>query len=51
MECFVVVTGLFGALYNRAEEWGTTRTSTAAGGTILIESSPALDPQPAPRLR
>jgi hypothetical protein len=51
MECFVVVTGLFGALYNRCEEWGVTRTSTPGGGTILIESSPVLDPQPAARTR
>jgi hypothetical protein len=51
MECFIIVTGLFGALYNRCEEWGATRTSTPGGGTILIESSPALDPQPTARAR
>jgi hypothetical protein len=46
MECFIVLTGLFGSLYNRCEEWGVTRTSTPGGGTILIESSPVLEPQP-----
>src|SRR6185436_4297081 len=50
MECFVVITGLFGALHNRCQEWGATRTSTPGGGTILIESSPVLEPQPAARL-
>ena len=33
-----------------AEEWGSMRRSSPGGGTILIDSSPALDPQPAPRL-
>src|SRR6185295_8474363 len=51
MECFVVITGLFGALYTRSQEWGVTRTSTPGGGTILVESSPVLEPQPAARLR
>jgi len=51
MECFVVITGLFGALYNRSQEWGVTRTSTPGGGTILIESSPVLEPQAAARIR
>ncbi len=45
MECFIVVTGLFGALYNRCEEWGLTRTVTAGGGVVLIDSSPVLEPQ------
>ena len=39
MECFIVVTGLFGALYNRAEEWGVSRSLTPGGGTILIDSA------------
>jgi hypothetical protein len=45
MECFIVITGLFGALHNRCEEWGLTRTLTAGGGVVLIDSSPVLEPQ------
>ena len=45
MECFIVVTGLFGALYNHAEEWGLTRTVTEGGGVVLIDGSPVLEPQ------
>jgi hypothetical protein len=45
MECFIVFTGLFGALYNRSEEWGLTRTVTAGGGVVLIDSAPVLEPQ------
>ncbi|MBI3856855.1 MAG: O-antigen ligase family protein [Planctomycetes bacterium] len=45
MECFIVLTGLFGALHNRCEEWGLTRETTAGGGTILIESAAVLEPQ------
>jgi hypothetical protein len=45
MECFIVLTGLFGALYNRCEEWGLTRNVTAGGGVVLIEGSPVLEPQ------
>jgi O-antigen ligase len=47
MECFIVLTGLFGALYNRAEEWDAAPRISPAGGTVLIASSPALDPLPA----
>lgn len=45
MECFVVLTGLFGALYNRAQEWGLTRAVSAGGGVVLIDSAPVLEPQ------
>jgi hypothetical protein len=45
MECFIVVTGLFGALYNRCEEWGLTRRVTEGGGVVLVDSSPVLEPQ------
>lgn len=45
MECFIILTGLFGALYNHLEEWGWGRRESPAGGTILIDGSPALDPQ------
>jgi len=51
MECFIVITGLFGALYNHAEEWGLTQKVSPGGGTILIDASPALDPLPGPALR
>src|SRR5205085_10952818 len=44
MECFIVITGLFGALYNRCEEWGLVGTVTPGGGTVLIDASPALNP-------
>ena len=45
MECFILITGLFGALYNHAEEWGLTKTVTEGGGVVLIEGSPVLEPQ------
>jgi len=45
MECFIVITGLFGALYNHAEEWGLTRTVSPGGGVVLVEGFPVLDPQ------
>ncbi|HVE38456.1 MAG TPA: O-antigen ligase family protein [Planctomycetota bacterium] len=44
MECFIVITGLFGALYNHAEEWGLVETTTPGGGTVLIAESPVLNP-------
>jgi len=44
MECFIVITGLFGALYNHAEEWGLVETITPSGGTVLIAESPVLNP-------
>jgi hypothetical protein len=44
MESFIVITGLFGALYNHAEEWGPIETVTAGGGTVLISESPVLNP-------
>jgi len=48
MECFIVITGLFGALYNHAEEWGLLETKTPGGGTVLIAESPVLNPVPVP---
>jgi hypothetical protein len=44
MECFIVITGLFGALYNHAEEWGPVELVTPGGGTVLIAESPVLNP-------
>jgi hypothetical protein len=45
MECFIVLTGLFGALHNRFDEWGLGQRVTAGGGTVLIGSAPVLEPQ------
>jgi len=45
MECFIVTTGLFGALYNHAEEWTSPPVLSPDGGTILLASAPVLEPQ------
>jgi hypothetical protein len=47
MECFIVLTGIFGALHNHAQEWGLLETVTPGGGTVLIDASPALEPMAA----
>lgn len=51
MECFIVLTGIFGALCNHAEEWGALDSVSPGGGTVLIAGSPALEPQPLVRGR
>lgn len=44
MECFIVLTGIFAALHNRAAEWGVSDRVTEGGGTILLDGSPVLEP-------
>ena len=44
MECFIVLTGLFGALNNHLAEWGLGQSVASGGGVILVDASPALEP-------
>lgn len=45
MECFIVFTGIFAALHNRADEWSANARLSEGGGTILLEGSAVLEPQ------
>lgn len=45
MESFILITGLFAALYNHRDEWGGMPLRTPGGGTLLLDSAPVLEPQ------